>query len=88
MLLSKNPRFISEYNEFKTKISAIEDPQGKDQLTKLLQDLMFEVKALDQKHQELTSQAKMPAGLDDTRSRLTEIRKKIISTLKVYESKN
>jgi hypothetical protein len=88
MLLSKNPRFISEYTEFKTKIALIEDPHGKDQLTKLLQDLVFEVRAIDQKHEELASQAKMPSGVDDTRNRLTEIRKKIISTLKIYESKN
>ena len=85
MLLSKNTRFISEYDEFKRKIDLITDPQGKEQLTKLLQQLLFAVKTLDQKHMDLTYQFKMPdSGLSDTRNQIVEIRKQIVSALKHY----
>jgi|LauGreDrversion4_2_1035121.scaffolds.fasta_scaffold11149_8 hypothetical protein len=87
MLLSKSTRFISEYDEFKRKIDLITDPRGKEQLTKLLQQLLFAVKTLDQKHMEITHQFRMPdSGLGDARNQIVEIRKQIVSALKVYQS--
>jgi phosphoribosylformylglycinamidine (FGAM) synthase PurS component len=87
MLLSNSERFISEYEKFKTEINQITDPQGKEKLNKLLQQLLSAVKAIDQKHMDLTTQLKMPdSNIGDTRNQISEIRKQIISNLKIYQS--
>ena len=87
MLLSNSERFISEYDQFKTQIDQITDPQGKEKLNKLLQQLVSSVRAIDQKHMDLTTQLKMPdSNIGDMRNQISEIRKQIIINLKIYQS--
>lgn len=87
MLLSNSERFISEYDQFKTQIDQITDPQGKEKLNKLLQQLVSSVRAIDQKHMDLTTQLKMPdSNIGDMRNQISEIRKQIITNLKIYQS--
>jgi predicted nuclease with TOPRIM domain len=87
MLLSNNERFTSEYNEFKKQIDQLTDPKGKEKLNKLLQQLLSAVKTIDQKHTDLTTQLKMPdTNISDVRNQISDIRKQIVTTLKVYQS--
>jgi hypothetical protein len=79
--LIKNERFISEYKLWFDKINSIEDENQKNYLMNLLKELSNEVKKVDSKYQELLLNRK-PAGTDENKNRILELRKKIASKVK------
>lgn len=81
MLLQNNPRFQQEYQEFTNKINSISDLRTKSEAERLLRELVAEVKRIDHGHQELNFQKQLPDGIDLTRNKLSEIRKKLIKIL-------
>jgi|688.fasta_scaffold05710_16 hypothetical protein len=84
--LLKNERFQSEYRGWKTKIDGIEDNGIKTELQELLNKLVNEVRRLDNQHQELATSHHMPVGVNEIKSNITEIRKKILKKLRDYSS--
>lgn len=84
MLLSKSERFLKEYEDFKTRIGKIQDPTKKAELTQLLNQLVSEVKAIDNKHGEINVAGRLPGAVNDLRDNLTNIRKAIINKLQGY----
>jgi 16S rRNA C1402 N4-methylase RsmH len=77
MLLQNSLKFQEEYRKFKEGIGHLTDIRAKNQAQQLLKDLLTEVKKLDQVHQGLTFQQKLPEDIRMSRSKLTEIRKKL-----------
>lgn len=84
MQLSKSQRFLKEYEDFKNKISKISNPDKRKELTDLLNQLINEVKALDNKHNEITQMSRMPSSVSDIRESLSSIRKTLHSRLDDY----
>jgi predicted nuclease with TOPRIM domain len=84
--LLKNERFQAEYREWKNKINRIDNDNLKIELQELLNKLVNEIKRLDNQHQELFTSHHLPVGVDETKSNITDIRKKILKKLKEYSS--
>ncbi len=84
--LLKNERFLAEYNEWKNKIDDLDNPSLKTELQELLNKLVFEIKKLDNQHQELFSSHHLPTGVSETKSNIVDIRKKILKKLRDYSS--
>lgn len=75
--LLKNERFQTEYKEWKSKIDSMSETVQKKELQELLNKLVNEVKRLDTFHEELMRSHNLPMGMEETKSRISEIRKKI-----------
>jgi two-component sensor histidine kinase len=80
--LLKSNRFQTEYKMFVEKINLVTDEQDKSQLNELLRQMINEVKKLDSYHEELTRSHMLPMGLDDSKHRLADYRKKIVKKLR------
>lgn len=77
MQLSKSQRFLQEYNGWNEKIQKITDPNIQNEMKKLLNQLVSEVKSIDRQHEDLILTNQLPTAVKDYQSNLTEIRKKI-----------
>ena len=76
MRLIDSPRFKTEYSQFQEKISKILNKEIQKELSQLLKQLLLEIKTLDLKHSEIII-AKNNFGLNETKDRILELRKKI-----------
>jgi hypothetical protein len=79
--LFKSEQFQKEYQKVKQQIDDSQDQVIKAELTKLLKLLVSEVKAIDQQHQELAGSMRLSNTVNDHKSNLLDIRKKISSLL-------
>lgn len=86
MLLSKNENFIKEYTMFKNRIEKVSNEKQKGDLTDLLNEIVSVVKEIDKRHELLAMRSKMPNGGEEPRIKLLDLRKKLDSRLKEYES--
>ena len=86
MQLSKSERFVKEYEDFKTRIAKVSDPKKQAELTSLLNQLVAEVRAIDNKHGEISIIGRLPGAVTDLRENLTSIRKTLVNKLQGYES--
>jgi hypothetical protein len=86
MQLSKSERFIKEYEEFKAKIAKVPDPKKQTELTALLNQMLAEVRAIDNKHSEISMMGRLPEAVNDLRDNLTSIRKNLVNRLQGYEN--
>lgn len=84
--LFNSERFQKEYKEFQEKVGKINDPKIKTDASALLSQLVAEVKAIDNGHQEMFTGSKLPSNLSDHRLGLTSIRKKLIAKLTECEN--
>jgi len=79
--LIKSEKFQKEYNDFKKQIDNIKNESVKNELTGLLKQLVMEVKAIDQQHEDLAMTMRLSNNTVDHKSNLLDIRKKISSLL-------
>jgi ABC-type transporter Mla subunit MlaD len=85
-MLTNNPRFQKEYQEFVAKISQIEDDAVKSQLNQLLQKIVAEARSIDRQHEELIKGAKLASDVvSDHRSSLTQYRQQLTKKLQECE---
>jgi len=81
-MLTDNPRFQKEYQDFAEKISRIDDDGIRLQMNQMLMKLVREVQFLDKQHEELASGAKLSSDvLTDHRSSLKSIRQQIVKKI-------
>lgn len=81
MQLIKNPKFLEEYNLWNQKINSISNQDKKDKVSKLIQQLVFEIKKIDAKHNDLTITRGIDHSIQDSREIISSLRKKIYSEL-------
>jgi molecular chaperone GrpE (heat shock protein) len=86
MHLSKNENFIKEYNNFKNRIERVKDEKQKKPLDDLLNEIVGIVKEIDKRTELLAMRSKMPNGGDEPRKKLLDLRKKLDSRLREYET--
>ena len=83
--LEKSENFQKEYNEFNKQISTVSNESVKLELQGMLQNLLKEVKYLDQQHQDLSLNNRLPSAAIDTRQNIVLIRKNLMSKLRDWE---
>lgn len=88
MQLTRNERFLKEYSDFKKKIEKVKNENIKTELLNALSQLLNEVRAVDQAHQDIFLTNKMPAALDDSKDKIRNLRKKIFVKLQDCERAN
>ena len=86
MSLRNSSRFQNEYKTFETKINEIPNETVKQQGKELLQRLLAEVKKIDISHNEIMSGKSLPDTVDDSKSRIIEIRKKLDKIVKDWDA--
>lgn len=77
LLISQSERFKEDVKRYQEAIDKIENPQKRNELTKLLSDLVQEVKAIDEFYENLKLGAALPSRVDETRSEVITIRKEL-----------
>lgn len=75
--LEKSPRFQEDYSRYKTKIDKIKNPKVKADAESLLKTLVREVKGISEQHSMLNMKNSLSSMIDDSRSKISEIRKKL-----------
>ena len=83
--LEKSENFQKEYNEFNKQISTVSNESVRLELQGMLQNLLKEVRYIDQQHQDLSLNNRLPAGAIDSRQIVVLIRKNLISKLRDWE---
>jgi CCR4-NOT transcriptional regulation complex NOT5 subunit len=87
LTLLKSERFQKEYKEFFDKINTIEDKDLKNQLSRLLGDLVNEVKKLDSRHLDISSSVARP-DVGDAKMTILELRKTLVRRLEEHSKSN
>jgi CCR4-NOT transcriptional regulation complex NOT5 subunit len=87
LTLLKSERFQKEYKEFFDKINTIEDKDLKKQLSRLLGDLVNEVKKLDSRHLDISSSVARP-DVGDAKMTILELRKTLVRRLEEHSKSN
>lgn len=80
--LYKSERFQNDLNAYKEKISTISDNNLKSNVENLVAKLISEVKKLDLQHEEMVINRQMSSSGQDSKTKITEIRKSIDKKLK------
>lgn len=83
--IRNSPAFKTDYERYQKEIAQIEDDVVKNDLTRLLTDLLREVTALDMHHDAVMLAKKLPEGVQDSRGKIASIRKKIDAKLAPYK---
>lgn len=86
MQLIKHPRFQQEYKQWYDKINRISKEETKSELTKLLTQLVNEVKKIDSHHSEMLGRTGLDMTLNETRQNITDLRRKIHKKLEECEA--
>jgi hypothetical protein len=81
-LLQKSSRFQQDHERYLAKIQQIPEGTFKQEVTELLNKLVFEVKKLDSMHIEMVITKQMPSIGSDMRQNILSIRQKLDNKLK------
>lgn len=76
----KSTRFLAEYNSWNDKISSINDPVKKQEMQTFLNQLVNEIRKIDQSQMNINQQLAVDT-FTDSRQAVTDLRKKINSKL-------
>jgi len=80
--LLDSDKFKAEYNSFKQQINEIPREDLKKKGEEMLNRLVGEIKFLDTQHRELFTTHKMPMRLEESKKKITDIRKELDRFLK------
>jgi len=83
--LEKSENFQREYNMFNEKISAVSNESVKLELRGMLQNLLKEVRYLDQQHQDLSLNNRLPTAAVDSRQNISLLRKNLVNKLRDWK---
>jgi len=80
-MLQHNERFQNDVTRFQTAIDKVNNAQEKLAATKLLNDLIYEVKNMDNMHMDMIYAKQLPSMGNEIRDKISSIRKKLNSML-------
>lgn len=84
-MLENSERFQKEFLDFQARASKITDEKVRQELTNLMNKLIYEVRLIDQQHVEILNSKMVPEHAPDTRQKILEIRKSIDKKLNDWE---
>jgi hypothetical protein len=82
MLLADNERFQKDTKRWSQEINKLPDGQKKIECTKLLNDLIYEVKNMDNMHMDMIFSKQLTSMGGELKNKILAIRKKLDSKLK------
>ena len=84
--LIKSQKFQEDYNRYQSVILKMPDGNLKKEVTQLLNELVFEIKKLDQRHMEMINSRQMASVGTEIKQDITIIRKQL--ELKIKDLQN
>jgi hypothetical protein len=84
--LIKSQKFQEDYNRYQSVILTMPDGNLKKEVTQLLNDLVFEIKKLDQRHMEMISSRQMASVGTEIKQDITTIRKQLELKIKDWQN--
>jgi hypothetical protein len=86
-MLTKNEKFLKEFQDFSSQIEKISQENVKNDLKQLLQKLLREAKHIDRQHEELLRGGKLSSeSLTDHRSEIMSVRRQIVKKIQDCKS--
>ena len=79
--LENSEKFKTEFNNFKTQISQITNESVKKDLNDKLNELLKNVREIDNQHKDMFVRQQLPMGTKDTRDKILEVRTYIVRHL-------
>jgi hypothetical protein len=83
--LENSERFKTEFNDWRSRINNVTNDQVKTELNEKLNQLLREVRAVDQQHRDILMAKQLPNMIADSRTTLTDLRQSITRQLEDYE---
>jgi hypothetical protein len=84
-MLQQTERFQTDVSRYREHIDKIVDEQNKAEATRLLNDLIFAVKNMDNMYVEMIYAKQLPTQGNEMRNKIVEIRKKLDTKIKQFE---
>jgi len=84
--LIKSQKFQEDYNRYQSVILTMPDGNLKQEVTKLLNNLVFEIKKLDQRHMEMINSRQMASVGTEIKQDITTIRKQLELKIKDWQN--
>ena len=81
-MLQNTERFKTDLKRYKESIDQIQDDQEKITLQRLLNDLIYEVKNMDNMYMDMVYAKQLPSMGKEMRDKIIDIRKKLDNRLK------
>jgi hypothetical protein len=88
LALYNSERFQREYANYRSRIDEISTPSTRQRAETLLANLVGEVKFLDKQHEEILISNRLPVRLNESTSKIQDIRKDLERLLKDSKSSN
>ena len=85
--LLQSEGFKREYQRYSSAINNIEDKESKEKAKLLLGKLINEIKILDSQNQEMFFSRKVPIRLDDSKKKISDLRKELDQFLNDVKSR-
>jgi hypothetical protein len=83
--LENSERFKTEFNDWRSRINNVTNDRVKTELNEKLNQLLREVRAVDQQHRDILMAKQLPNMIADSRTTLTDLRQSITRQLEDYE---
>ena len=84
--LIKSQKFQEDYNRYQSVILKMPDGNLKKEVTQLLNELVFEIKKLDQRHMEMINSRQMASVGTEIKQDITTIRKQLELKIKDWQN--
>ena len=84
--LIKSQKFQEDYNRYQSVILKMPDGNLKKEVTQLLNELVFEIKKLDQRHIEMINSRQMASVGTEIKQDITTIRKQLELKIKDWQN--
>lgn len=84
--LIKSQKFQEDYNRYQSVIFKMPDGNLKKEVTQLLNNLVFEIKKLDQRHMEMINSKQMASVGTEIKQDITTIRKQLELKIKDWQN--
>ena len=81
-MLQQTERFQTDVRQYRENIDKLINEQDKIEATRLLNDLIFAVKNMDNMYVEMVYAKQLPTQGNELRSKIVEIRKKLDNKIK------
>ena len=82
-MLQHNERFQNDVKRYREAIEKMSDDQTKNETTRILNDLIYEVKNMDNMYLDMIYSKQLQSTGNDLREKISSIRKKLDNKIKI-----
>ncbi len=84
-MIQNNPRFLNDIERYNKAISQMEEGPARDEVKKLLNELVYSVKEMDNRFADMIYSKQLPSIGNEMRDRITDLRKKLNERIKFVQ---